>query len=136
MHREAIDRRLVMRAYTTPDGVFRMEARIESPCEGPVEVMKEGWDETVSPLRRPVHWRIERRGSAEIFCSCFAVTRQEVLRAWGPAGLELMRAGQNTIDATIETREDSDDLFADGYGASSVGRVVNVFEALPGAWMN
>ena len=51
------------------------------------EVIDEGYDPIHSPLGCPVYWRIVKRGAEKLYLSTFLVTRQQVKRIWGDAGL-------------------------------------------------
>jgi hypothetical protein len=51
------------------------------------EVISEGYDPDHSPLGTPVYWRIVNRDDEQFYCSTFLMTRDQVKRAWGTAGL-------------------------------------------------
>ncbi len=70
------------------------------PCD---EVLAEGYDPHNSPLRRPVWWRVERRGDRKVYCSDYIATREEIHAHFGERTDSLLRPDQQRARVTIET---------------------------------
>ena len=97
----------------TPDLVFairicglRFEWQPRLPtANGEVTVLDEGIDEHSSLLGRPVHWRIEQRGSTEVHCRTFLAPAAEVRRlVRGDRDLaRVLRRRKQSYVVTIET---------------------------------
>lgn len=67
------------------------------------EVIDEGYDPIHSPLGCPVYWRIVKRGAEKLYLSTFLVTRQQVKRIWGDAGLHYCDPATGMAPAQVET---------------------------------
>ena len=72
---------------------------------GPSEdflVLDQDIDSTHSPLGRPVHWHIERRGNEDIYCSTFTAMSQEIRNFYG-AAVDSILDSRPKMTITIET---------------------------------
>jgi hypothetical protein len=68
------------------------------------DVMDQGYDPHHSPLGCPVYWRIVKRRDGRFYYSTFQVSRDNVLKVWGPRGLSFCDPVTGSAVARIETR--------------------------------
>ena len=83
---------------------------IATIATGPSEdflVLDQDIDFTHSPFGRPVHWRIERRGNEDVYCSTLTMTSPEIRKLYGEA-VDAILGSQSKMTITLETyRSDS-----------------------------
>jgi hypothetical protein len=65
-------------------------------------VLDQDIDFTHSPFDRPVHWRIERRGDEDIYCSTLTMTSPEIRKLYGDA-VDAILGSQSEMTITLET---------------------------------
>jgi hypothetical protein len=96
--------RLICRVEPQGDRRYQVTPYINQNEDASVEITSEGYDPTHSLLGCPVYWRIVKRGAEQFYLSTFLATRDQVTRAWGPAGLIYCDPVTGIALARIETK--------------------------------
>ena len=78
---------LIVRIDPQTNGQIKPTPRIDEVERGWDEVVDEGYDPGNSPLG-PVYWRAVTRGEEQMYLSTFVASRDFIINAWGPRGLD------------------------------------------------
>jgi hypothetical protein len=102
-HLRSAKPRLICRVDMEGDRRCKLTPYISEVERGWDKLISEGYDPDHSPLGCPVYWRIVNRGDEQFYCSTFAATRDQIIKAWGTRGLTYYDPVTGMAVARIET---------------------------------
>ena len=94
---------LIIRAEHKGSFVYKLTPYISEIYQGWDKLIDEGYNPDSSLLGCSVYWRIIKRGEKLLYLSTFPVTRDDIIRDWGPKGLAYCDSTTGLAVARIET---------------------------------